>query len=267
MAQTQIQNEKSIRFGSAKIEIGKDEESLVNIGALRGIEITESMTKNDIKSDNAGTIKSLVSEHKVELKANMLEIDLDVLEKIRGGIDSVSLLPGEKIEKTHTFEKGSYATETNILIPFSNFDESVLEVLKVEAKDGATVRVIDEADYAVSLSADKKTEIVFEDASVDPATENIVITFNHAPNGMKVFTTGGRSSVEPSVVRVTNTNDKGKMFRVTIYKATSGSGLGLSFQSDEATDVMASAITLTGNIDASREVGDQLFKIEDEQGV
>ena len=56
MAQTSVQVENAIRFGSAKFEMGATVGALVDIGAIRNGVWEYRFDKVTVKSDNAGTI-------------------------------------------------------------------------------------------------------------------------------------------------------------------------------------------------------------------
>lgn len=277
MSQTKVQNPLNIRVGCVVFEAGKDLENMVNLGALRGVEFAETMTKTDVKSDNAGTVISLVSEHKCEVKASMLEISLDNLQLIRGGLDKLEAVPSSLQTKTYTFEEDTYNTDEALVIPFFNSNGSILNVSKVVVSNGTDERELDEAEYRLK-KVGNGTILFLENGAkgadgvtaIDSENEKIAVTFSYTPAKYIKFSTGGNTVIEDMVVRLTNIrviNGEEKKFQIIIYKATSGSGLTLSFISDEANDVMTTPVTITGNIDGSRKQGDQLFCIIDEQGV
>lgn len=187
---TTVQKASSIRFGSAKFEVGEDLESMVDLGAMRGIEFEESWSEIQVKSDNAGIIIAGINEHQTSLKGDLMEINLTNLALIRGGID--------KIEK----------------------------IAAVPGGDGVTAK-----KAAIKLLS------------------------------------GGISTFTPRVARVTNYDDAGKAFAITVFKATSASGITISFPESDSEDPAMTPIELTGTPDTSRAIGEQLFEILDEQSV
>lgn len=185
-AMTKVQQSNTIRFGSAKFEVGEDEESLVDLGAMRGVEFEESWDEMQVNSDNAGVIIVGMMNQQVAIRGDLMEINLKNLALLRGGIDKV-----EEVEA----------------------DE--------EAGKKAAIRLL----------------------------------------------SGGYSTFQPRVVKITNYNDKDEEFSITIFKATTNSGISITFPGADDEDPAMTPIEMVGTNDVEREIGEQLFVIEDEQGV
>ncbi|MBU8733435.1 hypothetical protein KM915_25825 [Cytobacillus oceanisediminis] len=183
---TTVQNSSTIRFGSAKFEVGETEETLVDLGAMRGIAFEESWDERQIMSDNAGVISAGISNHTATISGDLMEINLDNLHILRGGIDKLVDVP---------------------------------------------------ADQTAGTKAAKK------------------------------LLSGGVSTFKPRVVKITNYNDKGEAFSITIFKANSASGLNITFPEADGEDPAMTPIEMTGTLDTSKAVGEQLFEIYDEQGI
>lgn len=182
---TKVQQSNTIRFGSAKFEVGEDEENLVNLGAMRGIEFEESWDEMRVNSDNAGVILVGMSNHQAAIRGELMEINLRNLAILRGGIDKL-----EEVEED------------------------------LEAGKKAAVRLL----------------------------------------------SGGYSTFQPRVVKITNYNEKDEEFSITIFKATTNTGLNITFPGSDDEDPAITPIEMTGTNDTSRDIGEQLFVIEDEQG-
>ncbi len=177
-AQTAVQNAQSIQFGSGKIEYSKDNGiSWINLGAMRNIRFTESWEEVEVKSDNAGTVKQGIKNQIATIAGDLMEIDLEKLSDLRGGLD----------------------------------------------------------------------------------------TFSESTGVSKTLKSGGKTSQTPIQVKVTNEDEDGNIFRITLYKVTSIRGIEIPFNSDEADDPNMIPIELKGVKDTSRAVGDQLFEIYSEQ--
>lgn len=78
---------------------------------------------------------------------------------------------------------------------------------------------------------------------------------------------GGFSTFQPRVARITNYDDAGREFRITVYNTSPESGLNITFPEADSEDPAMTPIRMTGSPDPSRPVGEQLFEIYDEQGV
>lgn len=77
---------------------------------------------------------------------------------------------------------------------------------------------------------------------------------------------GGLTELTAIQVKVTNENEDGEQFRITIYKATNNKGIELSFQPDDADDPNMISIEIKGSCDTDLTAGEQLFEIYNEQG-
>lgn len=185
-AMTKVQQSNTIRFGSAKFEVGEDEKNLVDLGAMRGIEFEETWDEMRVNSDNAGVILVGMMNQQATIRGDLMEINLVNLAQLRGGID--------KIEE--------------------------VEADEAEGKKAA-IRLL----------------------------------------------SGGYSTFQPQVVRITNYNDAGEAFSITIFKGTTNTGINITFPGADDEDPAMTPIEMIGTNDVEREVGEQLFVIEDEQGV
>lgn len=181
---TTVQQRSSIRFGSAKFEVGETEEELVDLGAMRGIVFEESWDEIQVKSDNAGIIVAGINNHQAKLSGDLMEINLKTLATVRGGIDKYEEIP---------------------------------------------------ADQEAGTKAARK------------------------------LLSGGISTFKPRVARITNYNDAGEEFRITIFKANSATGLNITFPEADGEDPAMTPIEMTGTPDETRAIGEQLFEIYDEQ--
>ena len=89
---TTLQQSDSLIKGSCKIEVSTDSGvNWTNVGIARGVSLTETPTITRIQADNATDPITHVSDHIAELTFNSLEFYLPTLNKIRGGIDVLSV--------------------------------------------------------------------------------------------------------------------------------------------------------------------------------
>ena len=266
MPQTKIKSRKTIRTGSAKIEIGDRLDKMVDIGACRSISVKETMSTTDIESDNAGIISTLVSEHKFEISCDSLEINVAKYASIRGGMDKFIEYDGKtEIDRKYNITNETYIRGEIIKVPYINANGTDIIISNVELENDGNVRVLVAAtDYeAIGTNAIKiiSNEIV-------PSTDSLIIHFKYTPKKMKRMTTGGGDAkIKPQWIKITNTNAEGKSFRIICPQASVSGGLELPFPSDKAQDVMVNKFTFTANTSAEQEAYEQLAWIEDEQDV
>lgn len=86
MAQTVVQVNDTIRFGSAKMEVGATVGSLVDVGAIRNAVCEYSFDKVTVKSDNAGVISRGNRNEKMKLAGDLMEVNLEKLASFYSGV-------------------------------------------------------------------------------------------------------------------------------------------------------------------------------------
>lgn len=121
VTQTDVQNAETIQFGSGKFEYSIDDGvSWVDLGAMRNIIFTESWEEVEVMSDNAGIIKQGIKNQIATLAGDLMELDLEKIEALRGGIDIFTEDPGV----SKKIESGGKHTQTPIQVKVTNTDES-----------------------------------------------------------------------------------------------------------------------------------------------
>ncbi len=266
MGQTTVQKSGAIKLGSALMEVGDSVGSLKNLGAMRGIVVTETFDKIEVESDNAGVIKEYIKNQKVAIAGNLIEIDLETLDEIRGGIDTYGAIAAAPADPT---------TDEIVILP----DTDLIRLLH-KMGDGTEVTGIVVTDQqATPVTYTLNTDYV---VGVDPAgytciarivgggigdLEEVLVDYQYTPNASKKLTSGGKKTIAPKVVRLTNKDQDSKMFRITVYFASVEEGITFEFPSDEAEDVMVAPINMVGKVDVDRTIGDQLYEMIDEQSI
>lgn len=262
--QNTVQNSNAIRFGSGKLEVGDDVGSLVNLGAMRGIKFSDEFDVVEIETDNCAPITVGVKNHVASVEGELVEINLTNLNNIRGGIDTLTNVAGTSTDitaETHTL-----SGTTGTRLDHANGDGTIVTAITVtDADDGAAVL---NTDYVLYVDSEGYTCIARVDGSIVITDgDGVKVNYTYVPNAAIKLTSGGKVTISTKVVRITNTNESGKDFRITVYKATNQKGIELELQGDDDDDVSTVAISLKGVCDSTRDAGDQLFEIYDEQGV
>lgn len=268
MRQTSVQNSNTIRFGSGKIEVGDDVSSLVNLGAMRGVVFEESWDKVSVMSDNAGEVQADIRNHEAAISGDLMEVELENLNEIRGGIDNYSTQDGSSVSgETQTVTSGNWSYDKFIKMENQNADGSAITVNSVTGSTDTTLSADD--DYYLAQNEREEYGIWIDGDGTNVTTEDqdITIDYDYTPPASQTLTSGGKRTISPKVVQITNIDENGNEFRITVYKATNEEGITLELPADNAEDPAVVPITLTGKYDESKTVGDQLFEIYDEQGV
>jgi hypothetical protein len=258
---------KTIRVGSVKVEVGESVGSLVSLGTGNAAKWSEKKTTQDLVSDNGGWIKTFLKEQTCEVEYTMLEIDLNILQQARGGIDEYSVVAGSLISGySQAVTSGAWAY--NKFIKFTNQNGSGAAITPTSVTASVDGLLVSGTDYYVGQNAAGEYGIfVVDSTTVTTAAQTLTIVYNYTPNAAVIMTSGGNVTVSSKVVRLTNTDENGKIFRITIYKAIDAEGISIDFPTDDEGKAWENTIKFTGYKDASRNVGDQLFEIYDEQSV
>lgn len=265
MSQTSIQNKRTVRYGSAKVLIGDRFDKLTDIGAARSIAIKESMSAADIESDNAGTIATLQTEHKIELTLDSLEVNFKNYAMARGGIDNIDEYDGRtEVTKQYIVESDTYKRGEEIKIPFKNADGSEVTITKAEKKNSSGNILIEESSYEkIGTDAIKIT-----DSKISPSTDTLIITYKRTMPKMVRMTTGGKSgAIKPKCIMIVNTNAEGRELRIYLPQASIAGGLEFAFPADKAQDVLIGKLTFSASLAGGQQSGEQLAWYEDEQSV
>ena len=95
--------------------------------------------------------------------------------------------------------------------------------------------------------------------------DTVYVNYSFTPEATRTYTTGGKTTRDALIVRLTNTNVAGEDWIMTVYKVYVMDGLKYNFLPDDDPEKMVVPIRLQGVIDSSRASGDQLFGITDAQ--
>ena len=265
MKQTTVQEGRAIRFGSGKVEVGETLGSLVDLGAMRDVMFEETWDIVRVLSDNAGEISVGVRNHRAAIQGNLMEISLDNLHLIRGGIDNYDTEAGTIVEGAEqVITAGNWALGKFILIEYQNHDKSEITINSVE---GNSTLYVADTDYTLVQDSAGNWGIIVLDTETTDITHHLTIDYDYTPAAKKVFKSGGKISIEPRVVRITNKNEEGKEFRITVFAAENENGISLDLPGDEEEDPAMVEVRMSGSCDEGRDPGEQLFMIEDFQTV
>lgn len=262
--QTTVQDSNQIRFGSAMVEVGDTEEALVNLGAAKDVVFEETFDVVYLTPDNAPKRQIAIKNHEAKTTYKMMEVNLSNLNTLRGGIDTYETVAGEATPVTN--EPHTLTGTTLVRLDHKNGDGT--EVSTIVVTDASSNAAVRNTDYVVGIDEEGYTVIGRVAASTVISTgEGVLVDYSYTPNASRKLSSGGKNTISPRVVRLTNTNSAGKKFEVTVFAATAEGGIKLEFPADDGDEPMMPEITLTGVCDATRTAGKQLFQVVDEQGV
>jgi hypothetical protein len=263
--QTTVQESRAIRFGSGKVEVGDSLATMVDLGAMRDVMFEETWEKVRVMSDNAGEIAIGIRNHHAAVQGNLMEINLKNLALIRGGLDNYTEEEGDLVDDAmQKVAAGTWAFGKFIRIENQNHD---LSEIAIDSVKGDNTDYVEDTDYTLVQDSAGNWGIIVLDTETTDITHHLTINYDYTPAAKKVFSSGGKISIEPRIVRITNTNEEGKEFRITVFAAETENGISIDLPGDEEEDPAMTEIRLEGACDESRPAGEQLFMIEDFQTV
>lgn len=263
MAQTTVQNPGAIRFGSGKLEVGTSVASLVDIGAVRNAVFREEWEEVEVKSDNAGVVKVGIKEHVAFIECDMMEVNFANLNTIRGGLDTYAAVAGTPVN----VENEAHTLTGTASVRLNHRNGNGTEVSNIVVTDASSNAAVRNTDYVIAVDSAGYTTIArVSGSSVISDGEGVLVDYTYTPNSAVTLKSGGKTSIADRVVRITNTDENGKLFRITLHKATVNEGQNIEFPADDGDDPAMPKLTMKGVLDVNRTVGDQLFEIYDEQG-
>ena len=263
MAQTTVQNKNAIRFGSGKLEIGPNINNLINIGAVRNALFREEWEDVEVRSDNAGVIKVGIKEHVAFIECDMMEVNLETMKTVRGNLDTLTTVAGEPTsieDESHVLESTDF-----VRLQYRNGDGT--EVGSIVVKDENETILTRNTDYVLAIDSVGYTCIARIENGTLSSGDEVKVSYQYTPTSAITMTSGGRVTISDRVIRITNINENEKEFRITLYKATINEGTEIEFPGDDDDDPAMPRLVMKGILDTTRDVGDQLFEIYDEQGV
>ncbi len=156
MSQTSVQHAETIRFGSAKFEMGANVGALVNVGAIRNGAFEYTFDKVEVKSDNAGVIKQAVTNERASLSGDLMEINFTNLGSFYSGVLTAGTTVGAPVAVTDEVHVLTGTTDTNLTYQMG----AGTEVGSIVVKNAAgTTTYVRDCDYVVSLNPAGQTAI------------------------------------------------------------------------------------------------------------
>ena len=264
MTQTTVQKSQTIRFGSGILEVGPDEGSLVNLGAIKNAKFTEDFDPVTVDSDNAGPVYVGLRKHTATIEADLMEINFENLYAIRGGVDTYTEVAATPVAITNEYHKLTGTNAERLIYAMGNGSE----VTSITVKDSSNTSAVRNTDFVITVGDDGYTYIARVSGSTVITTGEVVtVNYTYTPNASVTLSSGGKYTFTDIVAKITNTNEDGEDLSIQLYKAYINNGMEIEFPSDDDDSVAVLPLKIVGIRDTTRTAGDQLFKIVDEQWV
>jgi hypothetical protein len=260
--QTVVQNQQSVRFGSGILALNG-----VNLGLLKDAKSVVTRKVLEYKAHN-GRLAPRVKIESIKFTATLVELDLDNLANLDGhGV--LSNTAGSPTTVTgEVLKTGAWTQGTPIKLANKDGDNTIVAsiVIKAGASYGASSALTINTDYRTYVGDGANGELGYT-YIVPVATNsgNIYADYSYTPNTKKTITWSDVSKIiSTNEATFTNTDENGKIFKITIPEAYNSGNIDFAFASDDEIDKTAEMqLELTAYPDASN----RLMFLEDEQAV
>ena len=246
MPQTSIQNPTAIRKGAVKVEVGNDFASLVDIGALRNPVINSIAENQSIKFDNVDDLKKFVNGKKVEMTFDLCEINLTNLATLDAGLVNLTTTAGTPVAVTGEAHGTGWTQGTPIKLTNKNGANTI--VASITVKGGGSSLVLN-TDYRTYVGDGSNGVLGY--TYIVPITAQagaITVDYTYTPNASKKLTFNDSGTKTTKVMRITNTDENGKVLKIDIEDATNFAPISIDFAGDDEEEVAVLPITFQGNI-------------------
>jgi len=155
--QTDVQDSKTIRIGSVKMEIGPYGGGYTDVGALDDASFVENWTDYTVKSDNAGILEEGIGDHIVTVSGIWKEINVANLGIAFAGLgvaDTVAAAPVSITDEPVVLNDYDLTEFT-----YKNGDASEVDSIVVADAAAAVVTYNRDNDYVVVTKPDGNTAI------------------------------------------------------------------------------------------------------------
>jgi len=247
MSQTTVQQLAAIRKGSVRVLVGDDFSSLVDIGALRNPVFTSLVENQSIVFDNVDELKKFVNGKKVQVSFDLAEINFSNLAVLDSGFVNVETIAGSLVEDAVQTVNIGWAYNKFIEIENQNGNG---ETILIDSVTGATDGLLVEGtDYYKSQNEKGKWGIfIIDSATLTTLNQNISIVYDYTPNASKKVTFSESGNKILKAMRLINTDESNKTFKIDIEEGTNFSPISIDFAGDDEEDVAILPVEFHGNI-------------------
>lgn len=210
---TKSRHPDSMVLGSVKIELSRegieidhakktyDIKGLEDLGLARGVKISFSSSKIDVKADNGTVPLKGQTDMKAKVEFSLLERYLPLMGKIMAGLVTVKPIPAAK--KTVEETKAANFLVKDKLYSFNKQNYNLAKPENLVVKQGSKILAQD-SDYKIEQAANSLWGIKFPQASTIDLTKPTLISYEVA--GVKSYrlSKGSGGVVAPISLRLTN---------------------------------------------------------------
>jgi len=264
----------------------KGDSTYTDMGAImEGVTQTFTYETNDVETGNAGTLNRQIRNMKMNGSFTLINLNQDAIEKIGGGMFTVTKIPG-------TIVLDAAITDQTIAAGWADntdYDLSIIETtpntnLRVVAKPTITSITLDPTGTPEVLVEDLQYRIVANQNSssgwslsfiesnivtVSPTTFEIVIDYgDNTPVASSTLSAGSSTvKLEAYELKITHTDSDGKIRQLEMPAVdTNSDGFQINFKGANQDGVEEMPLTYTAKLATDKLDGEQLFKWTIDEG-
>lgn len=244
--QTTIQVTKAIRKGSVRVMIGNSLASLVDVGALRNPIFTSLAENQAIKFDNVDDLSKFVLGKRVKITFDLAEINFDNMAILDGGILNLTAVAGVATPVTGEAHGTGWTQGNPIRLNNKNGANTV--VASIVVKENGVTLVLN-TDYRVYVGDGSNGTLGYTYiVPVSARTLAITADYSYTPNASKKLTFNDSGTKALKYMRLVNTDENGKEFKIDIGEGTNFAPMSVDFAGDAQDDVAILPVDFQGNI-------------------
>lgn len=239
MAQTTIQNDDAIRYGSAKLEIGASLAALTNVGAIRGLTFEHRGENIEIEFDNTDPIKFFKQGTRASIMFTLYETDMSIIDLTDDGLVNVTSTAATPVSNAaQTIASGNWSYNQWTELTYQHYSGGVIAAPTVTVEAGVDNTLVEDTDFFIGLNAaGDKYGIVFVDSTtITTEGQDMVLEIDYTPRASQTMTFNATGKKTTKYARITNTASDGTTYIITMNDVTNIKPLSMPFPSDDSDD-------------------------------
>lgn len=278
MSQTTVQEDDSILFGSAKVEIAPyGTSNWVDIGAADGVKFTFRPKYVTIEFDNTEEWRRYANADEAIVSGTFYELSAANINEVLRGIGvygQTTGAPGQTVTDEAVVLDGTEEVSLAKRMPFSAGEPAEVTITNVDSLAGAGGTSYTRAgsatggDYVITLKQDGRTCIARTTDSDITDGQTVYVSYTYTTVTADTLDIGGITALSYVKVRLTNRRPSdSKDYIVLGHKATLDGDLGWTYGKDGDQKPYGCPFSFKLTKDTLQANQYQLFQITDQQSV
>lgn len=244
--QTTIQVAASIRKGSVRVLVGNSFASLVDVGAMRNPVITMLNENQAVKFDNVADLNKFVNGKRVKMAFDLAEINFDNMAVLDGGILNLTTVAASPVAVTGEAKGTGWVQGKPIQLNNKNGANTIVSTIVIK-ENGVTLVL--NTDYRTYVGDGTNGTLGYTYiVPVSARTLAITADYSYTPNASKKITFNDSGNKTLKCMRVINTDENGKTFKVDVENGTNFAPISIDFATDVQDDVAILPIDFQGDV-------------------